>query len=242
MVAVTVGVDVQDNRLEGEIVGWGVGEESWSLKYFTIYGDPAQEEVWKDLDRILNRPIVHESGISLNVAAACVDSGGHHTQAVYEFCRKRHLKRIYAIKGSSQPGKPVIGRPSQDRKLKVTLFPVGTDTAKETIYSRLKITEPGIGYCHFPADRDAEYFKQLTAEKVVTKYNKGFPTRVWEKPSGRRNEALDCRVYALAALKILNPSLEALAKEQATVRLPPNKQAEASSRRGDWIPDKRDWF
>jgi phage terminase large subunit GpA-like protein len=95
--------------------------------------------------------------------------------------------------------------------MRVKLFSIGTDTAKELIYSRLKITEPGAGYCHFPAHYDETYFKQLTAEKVVTRYNKGFPVRKWEKPQGRRNEALDCRVYALAALHIINPNLELLA-------------------------------
>jgi phage terminase large subunit GpA-like protein len=95
--------------------------------------------------------------------------------------------------------------------MRVKLFAIGTDTAKELIYSRLKITELGAGYCHFPTHYDESYFKQLTAEKVVTRYNKGFPVRKWEKPAGRRNEALDCRVYALAALHILNPNLELLA-------------------------------
>ncbi|KJV81250.1 phage terminase large subunit family protein [Rickettsia hoogstraalii str. RCCE3] len=92
--------------------------------------------------------------------------------------------------------------------MRVKLFSIGTDTAKEMIYSRLKITELGAGYCHFPVKYDEQYFKQLTAEKCVTRYHKGFPVRKWEKPSGKRNEALDCRVYATAALHILNPDLE----------------------------------
>lgn len=210
VVIITAGVDVQKDRLEIEIVGFGIGQESWSLDYRVLHGDPSREEIWQDLDLLLEKPIKHESGVSLRIACVCVDSGGHHTQNVYTYCKKRQLRRIFAIKGSSIPAKPIISRPSMSNSLRVKLFSVGTDTAKEIIYSRLKITEPGNGYCHFPATRDEEYFKQLTAEKLVTRYVKGFPVRRWEKPAGRRNEALDCRVYALAALHILNPDLELL--------------------------------
>jgi phage terminase large subunit GpA-like protein len=211
VVIITAGVDVQDDRLEIEIVGWGIREESWSLGYRVIHGDPAQNEVWDDLDNILEQPIKHESGILLRIACACIDSGGHHTQSVYAYCKKRQLRRIFAVKGSSIAGKAMVSRPSIANRMRVKLFSIGTDTAKELIYSRLKITEPGAGYCHFPVHYDETYFKQLTAEKVVTRYNKGFPVRKWEKPQGRRNEALDCRVYALAALHIINPNLELLA-------------------------------
>lgn len=210
VVIVTAGVDVQNDRLEIEIVGFGVGQESWSLDYRIIYGDPARAEVWQDLDAILEQPIKHAAGINLRIAATCVDSGGHHAQEVYAYCKKRHLRRVFAVKGSSIAGKPIVSRPTIANRMRVKLFAVGTDTAKEMIYSRLKITEPGFGYCHFPANRDEQYFKQLTAEKLVTYYHKGFPVRKWEKPAGRRNEALDCRVYALAALHILNPDLEQL--------------------------------
>ncbi|NET71399.1 MAG: hypothetical protein F6K62_10845 [Sphaerospermopsis sp. SIO1G2] len=92
---------------------------------------------------------------------------------------------------------------------RIKLFLVGTDTAKESIFSRLKITEEGPGYCHFPAHYDEEYFKQLTAEKFVTRFHKGKTRREWIKIR-RRNEALDCRVYNLAAYAILNPKMDAV--------------------------------
>jgi phage terminase large subunit GpA-like protein len=202
IVIITAGVDVQNDRLEMEIVGWGASEESWSLDYKIIYGDPAQNQVWDDLDNILERQLENSNGIKLRIDCTCIDSGGHHTQSVYSYCKKRQLRRIFAVKGSSITGKASVSRPSIASKMRVKLFSIGTDTAKEMIYSRLKITEPGAGYCHFPAKYDEQYFKQLTTEKCVTRYNKGFPVRKWEKPSGRRNEALDCRVYALAALHI----------------------------------------
>lgn len=212
VIIITAGIDVQKDRLEVEIVGFGVGFESWSLDYRVIHGDPAREDVWKDLDAILEKPLKHEYGMMMRIASVCVDSGGHHTGDVYAYCKKRQLRRVFAIKGSSIPAKPIVSKPTTSNRMKVKLFSVGTDTAKEMIYSRLKITEPGVGYCHFPSDRDEQYFKQLTAEKIVTRYHKGFPVRRFEKPEGRRNEALDCRVYALAALHIINPDLEILAK------------------------------
>jgi phage terminase large subunit GpA-like protein len=215
VVVITAGVDVQGDRLEAEVIGWGVGQESWSLQYHVIHGDPAQNKVWEDLDKVLGQTIPRADGGTLSVLAACVDTGGHHTQKVYEFCKRREHARVYAIKGASTAGKPLVSKFSKANKLRVKLFTLGTDTAKQMIYSRLKIHQPGPGYCHFPADYPEEYFQQLTAERIQTKFINGHPTRVWVMPKGKRNEALDCRVYGLAALHILNPNLDALRSESA---------------------------
>ena len=205
----TAGVDVQDDRLEVEIVGWGKDEESWSLDYRTIYGDPSSPAIWQDLDNVLGQQFEREDGKILIVRAACIDSGGHHTNSVYQYVRPREGKRIFAIKGVGGEGKPIIGRPSTNNIGKIRLFPVGVDTAKHLLYSRLRITEPGPGYCHFPESRNDEYFRQLTAEKVVTRYHKGFARREFVK-TRPRNEALDVRVYAMAALSVLNLNLNSL--------------------------------
>lgn len=209
----TAGVDVQDDRLEVEIVGWGRDEESWSVDYKTIYGDPSAPIVWQDLDQFLNQTYEHELGEELMVRATCVDSGGHHTQAVYKYCAAREGKRIFAIKGVGGEGRPIVGKPSKNNIGKVKLFPVGVDTAKHLLFSRFRITEPGPGYCHFPIGRDEEYFKQLTAEKIATRYHKGFAKREFVK-TRTRNEALDVRVYSMAALSLLNVNLLSLAKQQ----------------------------
>jgi len=205
----TAGVDVQDDRLEVEVVGWGLSEESWSVHYQIIYGDPASPKVWEELDAVLARKWEHESGKELIPAATCVDSGGHHTQAVYRYCKAREGKRVFAIKGVGGDGRPLVGRPSKNNIGKVMLFPIGVDTAKHLLFSRFKVKEPGAGYCHFPSDRDDEYFKQLTAEKIATRYHKGFARREFVKTRAR-NEALDVRVYAMAALTLLNVNLKAL--------------------------------
>lgn len=212
VVLLTAGVDVQDDRLEVEIVGWGVGEESWQIDYRVIYGDPSSPRIWGQLDEILLAKYEHPLGEDLPIRSTCVDSGGHHTRAVYNYAKTRAGHRVFAIKGVGGEGKPIVGRPSKNNIGKVPLYPVGVDTAKEVHYSRLKIDEPGPGYCHFRADRDDEYFRQLTAEKMVLKYHKGYAKRTWIK-TRTRNEALDVRVYAIAAFSILNVNMDSLARK-----------------------------
>lgn len=210
-VLLTAGVDVQDDRLEVEIVGWGAGEESWQIDYQVLYGDPSSPQLWSRLDEILLATYEHPIGEPMLIRATCVDSGGHHTRAVYNYAKTRAGHRVYAIKGVGGEGKPIVGRPSKNNVGKVPLYAIGVDTAKELHYARLRIDEPGPGYCHFQAKRDDEYFRQLTAEKQVIKYHKGYPTRTWIK-TRTRNEALDVRVYAIAAFHILNVNMDSIVR------------------------------
>jgi len=219
---ITAGVDVQDDRLEIEVVGWGKDEESWSLDYRTIYGDPSTPQLWQDLDSILNQRFETEDGREIAIRSTAIDSGGHYTQAVYNYVRPREARRVFAIKGMAGESRPIAGRPSKNNIGKIKLFTLGVDTIKSLIFSRLKITIEGAGYCHFPDDRPDEYFKQLAAsEKIVTKFHKGFPKKEFVK-TRNRNEALDCRVYAYGALAILNLNVNAIADRRA-------KQAEQSA-------------
>jgi phage terminase large subunit GpA-like protein len=211
VVLLTCGVDVQDDRLELEVVGWGRDEETWSVDYAVIYGDPSSPVIWSELDDVLKRVYPHASGIDLPIRSTCIDSGGHYTQAVYNFVRSREGRRVWAIKGVGGEGKALVGRPSKNNIGKIRLFPVGVDTAKEQIYGRLRIVDPGPGYCHFPMERDEEYFRQLTGEKIVTKYSQGRAKRTWIKTRAR-NEALDVRVYALGAFALLNTNINRIAQ------------------------------
>jgi phage terminase large subunit GpA-like protein len=199
------GVDVQDDRLEGEVIAYGEGRESWGIEYFKIYGDPAAPGIWQQLDGQLQRIYKHESGIELRIVCTCIDSGGHFTDQVYLFCKGKAYRRIFAVKGSNTIGRPIIAKATKNNKYKVNLFSVGTDTTKELIYRQLLMETTGAGYMHFPIKYDNEYFEQLTAEKAVTKFTRGFPIRQWIKIRPR-NEVLDIRVYGLAALIILNPN------------------------------------
>lgn len=204
---VTCGVDVQDDRFEVERVGWGVGEESWSLDHKIIYGDMSTPEVWAELDTYLMTPTQRNNGSSLPVHATCIDSGGHFTQHVYLFCHERRRRRVWAIKGASGPGRPVWPKRASKAKkgaAHANLFILGVDSAKDIVYGRARLEERGPGYSHFPTGRDQVYFDQFTAEQVVVRTSRGFPTRVYELPAGKRNEALDMRVYAYAALQSLN--------------------------------------
>ena len=118
----TAGVDVQDDRLEAEIVAWGKAEESWSIAYKTIYGDPSGPIVWRELDEFLYGVYEHEFGEEMVVRATCIDSGGHHTQAVYKYVSTREAKRIFAIKGVGGEGRPMVGKPSKNNIGKIKLF------------------------------------------------------------------------------------------------------------------------
>jgi phage terminase large subunit GpA-like protein len=200
----TVGVDLQDDRIEVEVVGWGIEEESWSISHQRIFGDPSAPALWADLDKLLEQKFLRNDGAELQISAACVDTGGHHTQAAYRYCRDRYRRRVYAVKGMAGARPVWPKKASRNNSGKVNLFLIGVDAGKDSIYSRLRITRPGPGFCHFPMERDPDWFAQLTAETVQTRYSKGFPTRVWSKKPGARNEALDCRVYSYAALQSLN--------------------------------------
>lgn len=216
--ALTAGIDMQQDRVEVEVVGWGEGEESWSVDYRVLWGDPLQAEVWDDLDALLAETWQHESGAQLSIGAACLDTGGTAgmTQAAYEYARGKTGRRLFAVKGVPGWGKPIVTSPmrkaSGRKARKVDLFAVGVDEAKVVVTRRLGITTPGHGYCHFPLSREPEYFAQMTAEKLMTKIIRGFGVREWHKTRDR-NEAFDCRVYALAALKLLNPNWSRLAKK-----------------------------
>lgn len=219
----TAGVDVQRDRLEAECVGWGIGEESWSISNEVFWGNPDKAEVWDELTEWLNKAWIHENGHRLRISATCIDSGGSNTNAVYQYCKGKISARIFCIKGVGGAGRPIISAPSRRKTGKsqrpVELFTIGVDDAKSVVYSRLKLTEPGPGYCHFAHGiNDDEFFKQLTAEKCVTRYHRGYAKQEWVLArSNKRNEALDKRVYALASLKLQNVPWIRLAKRMAVV-------------------------
>lgn len=195
----TAGVDTQGDRLEVEVVGWGEADETWGIQYEIIPGDPAQPHVWHKLDELLLERFWTASGRLVRIRAACVDSGGHHAAQVLNFCRARINRNIYPIKGASGPRPIWPKRASKSTNTKENVWLVGVDTAKDAVYGRWRIAKPGPGYCHLPPDYDDDWYEQATSEMVVTRYKDGRPYRVWIVLTGRRNEALDCRVYATAA-------------------------------------------
>jgi phage terminase large subunit GpA-like protein len=166
-----------------------------------------------------------------------LDTGGHYTTQAYKFCKKNQARNFLALKGSNQLSAPLTSRPSRNNSERVKLFSIGTTEAKDMIYGCLKLPEPGAGYVHFPMSLDEEYFEQMTGEKKITEYREGRPIRKY-KAFRPRVEALDCYVYARAALEILKVPIKSLARDlvpgapAAKPKAKARKQRE-TSRRGN---------
>ena len=235
----TAGIDVQGDRLEVEVVGWGDGEESWSLEYDILPGVPAQPEVWQDLADFLERVYTDVAGERYTVQAAGIDTG-YLVRKVYEFCAATRGRYIWPLKGRAGAW-PVVESGTHRAKRIVAQAAkgrfrphlVGVDEAKLILYRRLsRVTRPGPGYVHVPTGRPQEWFDQLTAEQLVTRANGG---REWQKIRPR-NEALDCRVYAYAALKLLYPAGIPARKPKGPVEEPKRERAGPLRSRGNYNP------
>ena len=211
VVAIVQGVDIQggggtkDERIEVSTWGIGLEEHMYLIQHDVIYGDPNQGTVWEGLDILLTTEWEHPNGGKLKVECCAIDTGGLATNSVYNYCRARKGSGVIGIKGSSQSGQPAIGRGSRvdlnyrGKPIKggVVVYSVGTDTIKDVLYSRLKFNNK----LHFHAQTTEEYFKQFTGEKKVLKKS-GRGTQYVQKKN-QNVEALDCAVYAYAALNHL---------------------------------------
>lgn len=200
----TAGVDTQDDRLEVQIVGHGRGDKEWTIDYHVIPGNPAEGRVWDALADYLSAEFTNAYGRAMRIEASAIDTGGHHTHAVYAFVRSQRVRRCIAIKGANQSGRTILGKPShqdvnwkgQTIKKGVALYTVGTDTAKHLIYARLNgdaDKDPAERKMHFSTELEPQYFDGLVSETYNPRKNR------WEIKKGKRNEPLDTRVYAIAA-------------------------------------------
>jgi len=250
--------DVQGDRLEVQLVGWGDNEESWPFLYEIIHQDPAQPAAWKELDDLLGRQFRTGEGRILRIAAFGIDTGGHHGAQVHSFCRRRKRRRVFACMGNAS--KPLwSGRATRSRTNDPLWF-IGTNAAKDTIYARLRIQPPEgggrkPGLIHFPIGDGfgPEYFAQLTSEVRQTRRRMGQAVTVWMLPQGKRNEALDTFVGALAVRRSLprtvEASLEFRAKDEPQPQEPtaekrpepvvPRKPAFIPPRRPGWLSPRR---
>ena len=209
----TLGADVNKDFVAWEVVGWGRGEESWSVATGKIYGEAVKDAaVLEEIDDVMKRAWVHAKGFEIFIRAGALDTG-YATQACYRYIKPRLRRALpngkpqffFAIKGVPGEGKPIWPESASQTRMKigghVHLWSIGVDAAKDQVMARLGIAEPGPGYCHFPLTRTKDFFEELTAEKAISKITAGRSKRVWVKKSeGRRNEAFDNRGYAYAAL------------------------------------------
>ena len=228
VLVITAGGDTQDDRFELEVVGWGDGEESWSLDYVTIHGDPNNRNTRAQLEEYLRETTFkRKDGREMHIKAVFLDAGGHRADAVYSFCRGKTARHVFPCRGLTTAGQPIFARFSILKKQRVRLAHVGTDTAKETIYARLSNPEESAGRMHFPMAYSVDYFKQLTAEEKVIRWSGGRPTVRFEKKKegGQRNEPLDVRVYALSALRSLPLNLRTMARRNRAMK---KREAEKS--------------
>ena len=229
---ITSGSDIQKDRIETTLVGWGLDQECWILDHIVLYGDPTQQQVWRELDELLTKTYDGH-----RIAGAAIDSG-YLTEYVYQFTKPRASRRVFAIKGQGGMGKTLTTKPKPVGRTRTPMYTVGVDTAKRTIFSRLRITS-GDGMIHFSVDLDEEFFNQLTAEKMVTRYRKGFPVIEFVK-TRERNEALDCVAYSYAALDNLNVNMVALEGKRKKKASPePIKQEEKNALARTEPPSKR---
>lgn len=200
------GVDTQDNRLEAVVWAIGRGGEMWAIDYQVFWGNPAQAEVWADLDDYLFQPFAHEAGQSIHIKAVAIDSRGHNTHAVYDYCARHKGKPIYPIAGrggTAREKKINDGHSKVDidyrgrlRKQGVILWQVGTNLAKDLLYSRLQIARPGPGYVHFSDALSGEFFAQMAGEVRAEDYGPRGRVSKWIAQR-KRVECWDCSVYVI---------------------------------------------
>lgn len=252
VLCLTCGVDTQDDRLEYEVVGWGKNGESWGIKKGYIMGAPDLKTTWARLDDVIDRAYCFENGQAIQISITLVDSGGHFTQTVYEECRKRQPKKVFAIKGRGGEGIPIVNPPRRvpikDNKRRTAwLYSLGVDAGKAIIYANIQVQTPGARYMHFPKGHDRGYdinfFNGLISETMVRKKTAAGYKWVWEKlPGHRRNEALDCRNYALAGLKIIDPDFDALAirlKKNAQIMIEAQDETKENTQKQEKKPIKK---
>lgn len=238
VLVLTAGVDVQDDRFELEVVGWGERKVSWGIEYKVIYGDTSLPETWDLLDQQLLKTYICEDGITMSIMRTCIDSGGHRTPETYIFCKKHEHRGIYAIKGKGGDGMNIVHTHSHTKKVNNVLFTIAVDTAKSVLFARLALNDnEQAGYCHFPVDTadhhrnyDEKYFEGLTSEVKLPRMVRGRPKTEWKLKTGVRNEPLDCRVYNIAAIEILNPNFDELKKRKGIKAPTPKKKRGTISR------------
>lgn len=206
-------VDVQKDRIELEIKGYGVAPtddpdkfsypQSWGIEYLQIDGDPALPAVWEELKSLKNRTFQTPSGRQLRISAITIDTG-YLAHRVYKFIRQNRGAGFFAVRGANTPGKPLISKPTEVGDPPVKLWTIGTETAKDSIANRLELKDPtSPGFCHYGKHYPEHYFRQLRSEVPDVRYVRGRAFRVWRKiKDWYRNEALDLFVYCEAALAI----------------------------------------
>jgi len=220
----TMAIDVQNDRLEYEVMGSGRHRETWSIEYGQIIGSPALPSTWEELEQFFGKEYLRDDGLVMEIKLYGIDSGGSATSEVYDFTRKHARKGVRALKGAAG-NRPIAPRTPSKTNKGGAVWIIGVDQAKEAVYTRMQISTKGPGYCHFPATYETSYFDMLTAERFVIKKKQGVPYKAWHLPKGKRNEALDVRAYNLALVEMLTPNYDRIeAMQTKAMRVQPERQ------------------
>ena len=201
----TAGVDTQDDRFEILVLGWSNTNsgELYVIDYKVIMGDPQFVSSQKKLDAYLSKSFTRADGGQMRIQATGVDTGGHRGKAIDEYVKYRLPDRIFGIKGSSQRFAPVINKTMMQLTTR-NLVMIGTVKIKDNFYGKLAITEAGVNFVHFPDIPiiNKRFFDMLTAEK---RDEKGLYVQI-----RKRNEAIDCMVYAIAMIDVIMVNVDTL--------------------------------
>jgi len=209
--------DVQADRIEILVNGYGANNQTWVVGFQIFYGSPNSESLWNEVEEYLKTTWPHPSGHDLRITRSFIDSG-YETGAVYNFCKRLEATGVRAIKGIGGSNRAEVGRPTKNNTMRCNVWPLGVNTLKTQILARLKIDDVSdSGYVHFPDFLDEEFFLQLTSERLVKRYKAGIP-RMEFKRLRPRNEALDLMVYNLAAFRSLNANMSIIQKKLSEVR------------------------
>jgi phage terminase large subunit GpA-like protein len=226
VVCVTCFVDVQADRFEVQYLGWAIGDVKYVLDYQVLWGDVTAPATWDQLDRdLLSRGFPHPDGPPLSIEAIGIDAGNWQ-QLVLDFVRTRRqaFRPFYAVKGVPGQGRPLWRESEQRFRAGAKLHLSGVDDGKTMLMQELAAgpseDNPAAEYrVHFPAHLDENYFRQLVeSERLKVDFVAGRPVRKWIQVSGRRNEALDTFVGAIAVRHALSINYEGRLAQRAGER------------------------
>jgi phage terminase large subunit GpA-like protein len=246
ILGIIVTADPQIDYIEAQLTGFGEGEETWELEVFRFQGSPEYDDVWNDLQALINTEYDHELGIKMSACAAMVDMGYKQERTIDFVRRFEQYRRVYAIKGDKGKS-PLVGRMRETANSRSPYLPIGRTRSYRLLYTRLRTGKAGEGKIHFNQNVPNDYFIQLANANVYQKWERGDPVEIWEaKEKNDREEAIDNWRYALALVYHLNPqyaeikkniALQAEATEKAK-HLPAQEQKIKIA--ADYTPPKKD--
>lgn len=203
----TIGIDIQKDRCEWQVIGWGRNRDRYVIDYGVVPGHISEPETQKLLDGVVKQEWRFASGTRRAADRAAVD-GNYSTEDVWEWAKRHPRSRVIMVRGGNKDSAPLIEKVRKEvdqktgkkRRWASRFFNFNASALKMGLYRSLVKVDPGErAYVGFPRGLEDDYFQQLTAERRVEKKRNGFTYYEWEKDAEQRNEALDTMNQAEAA-------------------------------------------